>query len=392
MAGPSENDAGSSASDRFSCSTYSAYSVDHIISGYDDNDEEIPPVPPLPKIVVRSATRTATTTTSTTHRKPLPRPLPQPGDLKSCLVRKTTVNPILAQSIQNRFTQLERGKSELRRAALLERTRELEQANYHDDAAAASDEGEEDKENDEDEVEKELEARVRLRKLKNREWNILQFHAQGGFAGRRMSVLYRNEDLLKLKDVDGPVGVAATKAAHKNCPACKLPAVGKKGGFVIGCGKTFFHVDCYKCKKCRTAIKIDDRVFIDRDDLPLCHNCFHNCAECHLKISERILYLTDKVTYHPNCFKCRKCKTVLNGKKFGKTTQSIYCVDCFNRRNDKIQRRVDKRLRKEKEAYEKSFAAFTVPPIPPVIDLQIDLLPLGSADDYWNIVSPLKSG
>lgn len=156
--------------------------------------------------------------------------------------------------------------------------------------------------------------------------------------------------------------------------------------------KTFFHVDCYKCKKCRTTIKIDDRVFIDRDDLPLCHNCFHNCAECHLRISERILYLTDKVAYHPNCFKCRKCKTVLSGKKFGKTTQSIYCVDCFARRNDKIQRRVDKRLKKEKEEYANSFAALTVPPIPPMIDLQIDLLSLGSADDYWNIVSPLKSG
>lgn len=222
MAGPSENDAGSSASDRFSCSTYSAFSVDHILSSYeDDDDEEIPPVPPLPRIVVRRPTQNQHTSKST------PRPLPQPGALKSC-IRKTTVNPLLAQSIQNRFTQLERGKSELRRVA--ERTQQENQvpSNYsaHD----------EDIENDEDQVEKELEARTRLRKLKNREWNILQFHAKGGFAGRRMSVLYRNEDLLKLKDVDGPVGIAATKAANKNCPSCKLPAVGQKGGFVIGCG------------------------------------------------------------------------------------------------------------------------------------------------------------
>jgi hypothetical protein len=294
------------------------------------------------------------------------------------------VNPLLAQSIQNRFTALERSKSQLKLAhAQAQAPAHAYHAHAHD-PGANSDETE-------NEIEKELEARVRLRKLKNREWNILQFHAKGGFAGRRVSVLYRNEDLLKLKDVNGPLGVAATKAACTSCPACNLPAVGQKGGFVIGCGKTFFHVDCYKCKKCRSTIKIDDRVFIDRDNLPLCINCFHNCAECHLKISERILYLNDKVAYHPNCFKCRKCKTVLNGKKFGKTTQSIYCVDCFARRNEKIKHRVDKRLKKEKEAYASSYAAFTVPPLPPVIDLQIELLP-ATGFDYWNIVSPLKSG
>ncbi|KAF9057249.1 hypothetical protein BJ165DRAFT_18854 [Panaeolus papilionaceus] len=110
MAGPSENDAGSSASDRFSCSTYSAFSVDHILSSYeDDDDEEIPPVPPLPRIVVRRPTQNQHTSKST------PRPLPQPGALKSC-IRKTTVNPLLAQSIQNRFTQLERGTQQLQRS------------------------------------------------------------------------------------------------------------------------------------------------------------------------------------------------------------------------------------------------------------------------------------
>jgi len=114
---------------------------------------------------------------------------------------------------------------------------------------------------------------------------------------------------------------------------------------------SFFHVDCYKCKKCQNAIGVDDQVFLDLDGLPLCQTCFHRCSACHLRICEKIIYVSEEAFYHPECFICKKCTRQLDERKFAKTTRSFYCLECHERRIMKIKKHQQKKESKEKVAY-----------------------------------------
>ncbi|KAF8970451.1 hypothetical protein BDZ97DRAFT_1791486 [Flammula alnicola] len=135
------------------------------------------------------------------------------------------------------------------------------------------------------------------------------------------------------------------------CPGCGRPAAGKKGGLVIACGKSFFHVDCYTCKKCQTSIEIEDRVLLDLDGLPLCASCFHKCNICQLAISEKVIYVGDHSYYHPECFKCKKCSRTLDEEKFAKSRQSLYCKDCHDKRIAKMKKRMEKKAEMERLVY-----------------------------------------
>ncbi|KAF8156829.1 hypothetical protein B0H34DRAFT_474613 [Crassisporium funariophilum] len=137
----------------------------------------------------------------------------------------------------------------------------------------------------------------------------------------------------------------------RRCPGCKLPAAGRKGGLVIACGGSFFHIDCYSCKKCRTPIALDDRVSLDLDGLLLCEDCLHKCNICNLSILELIIYGGNDSYYHPDCFRCKECNTPLDERRFGKTSRSIYCMECHGKRVIKIKKRLQRKTEREKRAY-----------------------------------------
>ncbi|KAF9566498.1 hypothetical protein CPC08DRAFT_99022 [Agrocybe pediades] len=137
-------------------------------------------------------------------------------------------------------------------------------------------------------------------------------------------------------------------ADSRLCPACRRPAAGKKGSLVIACGDSFLHLDCYKCKTCRTTLEIEDTIMLDRDGLPLCENCFLHCNACQLPVSDEVIFIGDSSQYHSHCFKCKKCDKSLDQQKFARSRQSVYCQDCYNRRLDKM-----KRLEKKKEMLER---------------------------------------
>jgi hypothetical protein len=161
---------------------------------------------------------------------------------------------------------------------------------------------------------------------------------------RERTVLDLHRDKETHFDKDQP---DTSDPTHK-CPGCRRPAVGSKGGLVIACGKFFFHVDCYKCKKCQDSIEINDRVFLDFDGLPLCEHCFHKCTSCKLSISDsKIVYVNNNSYYHPACFLCKRCSQVLDEKRFAKTKQSIYCTDCYKKRLAKSKRKAEKKVERE---------------------------------------------
>ena len=167
---------------------------------------------------------------------------------------------------------------------------------------------------------------------------------------------------------------------NRLCPSCMRPAAGKKGGLVIAYGQVllhciaefteltlfrstreaFFHVDCYKCKKCDIAIEINDRVLLDFDNLPLCEDCFPPCSACQLVVTENPVYVgSGGASYHLECFKCKKCNLSLQGQKFARGRASLYCEQCHRIRADKIKRRLEKKEERAKLAY-----GGIIPPIP----------------------------
>ena len=118
------------------------------------------------------------------------------------------------------------------------------------------------------------------------------------------------------------------------------------------CRKSFYHIDCYKCKKCKGLIEIDDRVLLDFDGLPLCEDCFHQCTSCKLSISDsNIVYVNNNSYYHSHCFKCKTCAQVLDEKRFAETKHSIYCTDCYQKRVAKAKRKAEKKMETEKLVY-----------------------------------------
>ena len=157
------------------------------------------------------------------------------------------------------------------------------------------------------------------------------------------------------------------------CPGCRRPATNTKGGLFIGCGcvasqaayiqksnqclnalnkrNSFFHVDCYNCKKCKKSIEANDLVVLDVDGLPFCPNCFYKCNLCKLTISENIIYASEHMYYHLECFRCKQCSRDLDQQTFRRSRQSVYCTECFDVRVAKLKRRLERQTQKEMQAY-----------------------------------------
>ncbi|KJA26865.1 hypothetical protein HYPSUDRAFT_1033679 [Hypholoma sublateritium FD-334 SS-4] len=166
--------------------------------------------------------------------------------------------------------------------------------------------------------------------------------------------LHRTRTVLDLQRDPASNEVAdadADRSILRICPGCKRPATNTKGGLFIGCGNSFFHVDCYNCKKCTKSIEANDLVLLDVDGLPLCPNCFHKCNLCKLTISENIIYASEHMYYHPECFKCKQCSSNLDKQKFRRSRQSVYCTECFDARVAKLKRRLERQTQKEMLAY-----------------------------------------
>ncbi|KAF9527428.1 hypothetical protein CPB83DRAFT_856157 [Crepidotus variabilis] len=122
------------------------------------------------------------------------------------------------------------------------------------------------------------------------------------------------------------------------CPACELPVGGKKGGLAIANGPSFFHIDCYKCKKCSIRIQMEENVFQDLDGLLLCWRCLHVCKACTFPIAQNIVYAEGPSHYHSECFRCRRCYDHLDEDHFAQTSRSVYCIPCFEKRQAKMKK------------------------------------------------------
>ncbi|KAF6759983.1 hypothetical protein DFP72DRAFT_882886 [Ephemerocybe angulata] len=132
------------------------------------------------------------------------------------------------------------------------------------------------------------------------------------------------------------------------CPGCKKSAVNnEQGGLVVAFGQSFFHVDCFKCAKCRNQVTADTNLLLLSDGSPICANCSYSCNVCKQPILDEAIMAGDD-SYHAHCFKCKVCKNRIDELVFAKTSNGIYCMKCHNERMIRIRKHTQKKAERER--------------------------------------------
>ncbi|KAI0298542.1 hypothetical protein BC826DRAFT_104830 [Russula brevipes] len=137
-----------------------------------------------------------------------------------------------------------------------------------------------------------------------------------------------------------------SSAENKICPGCQLTVMDDNGGVVIAFGQSFFHVDCFKCAKCRDRVTADTNLLLLSDGQPVCSNCSYSCSVCHQPILDEAI-MTGDDSYHAHCFKCRSCRNRIDELMFAKTSHGIYCMSCHHQRVARSRRHAQKQKERE---------------------------------------------
>ncbi|XP_054168729.1 actin-binding LIM protein 2-like [Oppia nitens] len=109
----------------------------------------------------------------------------------------------------------------------------------------------------------------------------------------------------------------------------------KCSGNVLRVGKTYFHIDCFKCQECETSLSTGG--FFSRTSNSIqhyyCTNCYQKsfgtkCAACHEFVEGEVVTALGN-TYHQNCFRCSRCKQPFpTGDKVTWNGRECLCAKC----------------------------------------------------------------
>ncbi|WWC71939.1 uncharacterized protein I206_105898 [Kwoniella pini CBS 10737] len=130
------------------------------------------------------------------------------------------------------------------------------------------------------------------------------------------------------------------------CGGCHEVIDQESGGVVVAFGSSLWHVDCFKCAKCKNKVSADTNLLLLSDGSPVCGNCSYQCFVCKQAITEEAIMTGDE-SYHAHCFTCRTCKRRIEELVFAKTSQGIYCMACHNERVARSRRHAEHKRQKQ---------------------------------------------
>ncbi|KAJ1978142.1 Rho-type gtpase-activating protein [Dimargaris xerosporica] len=130
-------------------------------------------------------------------------------------------------------------------------------------------------------------------------------------------------------------------------------------GSVVSFGDGIWHIDCFRCSKCKNLIEGDANLLLLADGSPLCQNCSYTCSICQRSILDEAIVTGDD-SYHFECFRCSVCHNQIQGSCFAKTTQGIFCMTCFRER--KARKKAARKKARDGLQTEKSLPAIPVDP------------------------------
>jgi len=104
----------------------------------------------------------------------------------------------------------------------------------------------------------------------------------------------------------------------------------RSGSLLVG-GKAY-HPTCLVCSECKQPLQ--DKFYTTEEGNWLCEEHYRltkpACHSCKLPVMERMLTAMDR-QFHPACFTCCNCSTILDGKPFMAEEGLVYCRDCYAR-------------------------------------------------------------
>lgn len=154
----------------------------------------------------------------------------------------------------------------------------------------------------------------------------------------------------------------------------------------LECGEKTFHINCFKCVKCKAPLNLgnyksaDNKIFCSRHYKDHLDTNKLSQVETEKKVTmsdeseqkeekssgnkpkcptcSKTVYTIDAlpcedVTYHISCFKCVVCKTPLNLGNYKSLDQVIYCVSHYNQKTDPSKTSVLYNNEKKEENTEK---------------------------------------
>ncbi|KAL7950136.1 GTPase [Trichoderma barbatum] len=105
-------------------------------------------------------------------------------------------------------------------------------------------------------------------------------------------------------------------------------------GEILEEGKAFelagnrWHLDCFRCTSCGSLLDSDANLLLLGDGSLICNNCTYSCTACGNKI-EDLAILTGDQAFCSTCFRCRNCKRKIENLRYARTSQGIFCMDCY---------------------------------------------------------------
>ncbi|CAG8548918.1 6119_t:CDS:10 [Acaulospora morrowiae] len=162
------------------------------------------------------------------------------------------------------------------------------------------------------------------------------------------------------------------------CMGCGLPI--EEG---IAFGEGIWHVQCFRCAKCRNLVEHDSNLFLLSDGNPICEKCTYNCCVCKKPILDEAI-MTGEESFHVECFRCRQCRSKIEDLVFAKTNQaSIFTDICSFHPKKTLARRAKER---EQASHQTPILEKSLPSLPAEAGLRPNML-----ENPNNFVHPKRS-
>jgi len=106
-----------------------------------------------------------------------------------------------------------------------------------------------------------------------------------------------------------------TPISKGSCRGCGTEIIGKSIKAADGRLTGRWHKECFVCKTCQSPFPSADFYVID--NAPYCERHYHQlngtvCRSCDRGIEGQFLETDRREKFHPSCFTCQRCSTVLD--------------------------------------------------------------------------------
>ena len=99
-----------------------------------------------------------------------------------------------------------------------------------------------------------------------------------------------------------------------------------------------WHIDCFPCSVCGNILESDSHLRLLSTGSLICKIHTYSCSVCNNVIEDPAI-LTEDQAFCATCFICRFCGKKIENLKYGRTSQGIFCTDCYDFLSERRRRK-----------------------------------------------------